>query len=244
MVILPNQKSESRAVIVIPARMASGRLPGKPLLEAGGKPLVHHVYDRAKRTVACRVVVTSPDREVCRYCDANGMAWFPSRPDCPSGTHRVAEVAARFKLDANVGLVVNWQVDEPMLDPADVDGLIRKHVLGYHREAVTITAPIDEGQARDENTTKAIELADGRVQWFSRAPMRGAVGHCGIYTFWLSMLLTLGNLRPSRHSEAEGLEQLTWLENGYAVRAHRIESLPPSINTEEDFRTWKRLVED
>lgn len=238
--ILPKGVAKPKTIVIIPARLDSKRLPRKPMLMAGGKPLVHHVYDRAKRTIADNVIVTSPDKEICQYCQLNRLTWFPSSVDNPTGTHRCAEVLSRMKCE--IDLVVNWQVDEATLEPADVDELIRLHRVMGSVAVMTIAAPLDPDLAEDENVVKAIVL-QGEARWFSRAPMRAAMGHCGIYSFKRSTLEAVGQWNPTIHSRVESLEQLAWIEHSLPILVHRIDGLPLAINTESDYRTWKGLVE-
>ncbi len=238
-----------KKIIMIPARMDSKRLPGKPMLVAGGKPLVHWTYERAKRTEADYVIVATPDREIGRYCREHGLIFWPTRKDHPTGTHRCAEVLEELQRGpSEIGVVVNWQVDEPLVEPGAVNRL-----MGVFRGAeiriATIVSRDELHGPDDSNTVKAAMSNDHaywnrQVQWFSRAPMLGSVGHCGVYAFCPNMLLGLGGLEPTRLSKAESLEQLAWIEAGFKIGAIETERLPLSINTQADWEEFKRRSKD
>ena len=121
--IIDTDDMKPRIIIVIPARMGSRRLPGKPLLPIDGKPMVQHVYEKARETIADHVIITTPDREIAQFCEDNQLLWMPTHRGFPSGTHRVANIAARFREDVIVDLIVNIQCDEYTFEPDDVDKL-------------------------------------------------------------------------------------------------------------------------
>ncbi len=254
-----NNLKQPKNIIIIPARMASERLPGKPMLMAGGKPLVHWTHDRAKKTKADHVIVTSPDREVARYCRENGLTFWPSSEDCQTGTHRCADVLRYLRRgQPKIDCVVNWQVDEPLADPEAVDRMIhlfgdRARARAMPEVATLVTNMPDDLEAEladpryvDGDVIKAAVGGAGDAYWFSRAPMLGACLHCGVYAFPPDVLEYIGHLQPTRLSQRESLEQLTWIEEALEIQTVRIGNLPPSINTLEDWEMFKskRMVED
>lgn len=239
-------ENDKKVVAIIPARMASSRLPGKPLIDIGGKPLLWHTYMAAK---ACKsiwkVLVTSPDKSVNQYCESNGLTWFPSTPDCPTGTHRCAEVASLMdkKLGADY-IVVNWQVDEPMVEPEWVDELVAACLENSLMDICTLVAPANPELYADRDTVKVAVSERSLCMWFSRVPMAGSEVHCGIYAYTSTVLSNLGKLRSTRLSTAESLEQLAWLEAGWYVKAVRIPRLPLSVNSPGDPERLAATMEE
>ena len=232
---------KGKGIIVIPARMGSKRLPGKPLLQIGKYPLIHHVHERAKQTKADHVIVATPDKEIGRYCQAHSIAWRPTRDDHPTGTHRIEEVFRQMRSDVRIDYVINWQCDEVLLDPKEVDRLIDS--MQTTSAIMTLVAAMEEQHKTDRSTTKAAMGEGGRVHWFSREPMAGARVHCGVYAFCFNTLRRLALLKPTALSRAESLEQLAWIENGFIVESLEMESLPLAVNTEEDFEKIRELME-
>ncbi len=235
-----------RCVAIIPARMASRRLPGKPLMEVGGKALVHWTYDRATGCEEIEnVIVATPDREIGRYCQEHGLFWRPTRDDHPTGTHRCAEVIRQMKRNAdNVDVVVNWQVDEPLVPAKWVHNLVFRLRTLEATGIATITTKWEERNTpEDENMVKAAVTEGGKALWFSRAPMRGARPHVGVYAFRREVLEELEKLSPTKLGEAESLEQLAWLEHGYEIRTIQIPDLCLSINTQWEWLEFRRMVQ-
>lgn len=231
-----------KTAIIIPARMESTRFPGKPMAKADGRPLVHWTYDRAKQTIADHVIVATPDREIARYCDMNGLIWRPTREDHPTGTHRCAEVFEQIKAD--VGLVLNWQVNEPLVEPEDVNRLIESEYITGTLVANPLVGKEACGYHKTNTVKTVMSPINMRCYWFSRAPMAGAYFHCGVYAFLPNVLRALGKQTPSKHSLAESLEQLTWIDHGYAIYGVQIKGkFPLSINTPEDFAEFREVVE-
>ena len=231
-----------KKIIVIPARMASSRLPGKPMLEAADKPLVQWTYERAKATEADHVIVATEDAEIAHHCQRTGMTWMLTTGDHQNGTSRAAEIIAKLKPEIRhgVSVVVNWQVDEPTVEPSDVDKLMAMRISSIgtlvcvnRRAAFAIDDP---------NVTKVV-WSCGRCHWFSRVPMRGAGFHVGLYSFTPFLLQAVSLLKSSRLSVLESLEQLTWIENGFALAPVEIKQLPLSIDTLEDWMKFKQLKE-
>lgn len=234
---------ENETVVVIPCRMDSDRLPGKPLLKAGDRSLVHRVYNRAKQTVADRVVVATSDEEIITHCRMHDLDFCRTKRDHATGTHRCAEVLSQFSLAINIGAVVDWQCDEPQVEPGAVNRLIG--VLHRRFSVIsTLVGPVLSGiSLLDPNMVKVAVSSVGRAHWFSRAPMHCTQGHCGVYAFRSKTLRALGELQPTRMSTAESLEQLAWLEAGFQIDAVDISKLPLAINDQSDWEKFKQLTE-
>jgi len=234
-----------KKIVVIPARMASKRLPGKPMLEAAGKPLVQWTYEQARATIADQVIVATGDAEIVRHCQRNKMTWMLTAGDHPNGTSRIAEVFAKLEpeVQQQSTVVVNWQVDEPMVMPSDANSLMAMRVssigtLVYRR------LPNAAGASHCKSSGLVeVVWSNDRCHWFSHAPMQGAGIHVGLYSFTPFLLRTVSLLKPSRLAVLESLEQLTWLENGFVLKPVEIGSLPLSINTLEDWEKFKWLKE-
>lgn len=232
-------QNKGLTIIVIPARMDSDRLPGKPLLPIGGKPMVRWVYDTAKKTSADYVFITTPDKEVAEYCQENGLSWMPSNKTIPTGTHRVADIASRFMSELKVDFVVNLQADEYEITSQSIDSLIS---FGWRNkfdfDVFTIVAR--EGQKvterADPNVVKAVVSTSNQVFWFSRTTIPGSLLHCGVYMYSKKTLLQMKDIPLTYLSELESLEQLTFLESGFKYGAMVIEQLPRSLNTEDDYK--------
>lgn len=158
-----------RAAIVIPARYGSTRLPGKPLLRATGKYLIQHVYEQATRaTAAAKVIVATDDSRIMAAVQSFGGAAVMTRADHPSGTDRIAEVAAGLDVDA----VINLQGDEPLFDPAELDKLAGLLAADSSVEVATLATPIrDRATYQSPNCVKVVRDAGGRALYFSRSPI-------------------------------------------------------------------------
>ncbi len=233
---------DMKTLAIIPARMDSDRLPGKPLKVVGGRELLVWTYERAKRCQRVdHVLVSTPDEEVASFCKKRRMLWWPTSPLSPSGTHRCAETLEKLKDNAGVDVVVNWQVDEPCVEPYDVDCMIQ-HLRCSTFGVATLVAPVDDKhQPHDENVVKVAVSASGRCLWFSRAPMRGASLHCGVYAFKADTLRRIRRMPPTLLSRAESLEQLTWLEWSVDMLASYVSKLPLAINLPEDCEKFRKL---
>jgi 3-deoxy-manno-octulosonate cytidylyltransferase (CMP-KDO synthetase) len=249
-----------RAVIVIPARRASSRLPGKMLLCAGGKPLIRHVYERAKSArAAAAVVVATDDAEIAAAVRGFGGAAVMTDPAHTSGTARVAEAARA--LDADI--FVNVQGDEPEIDPAALDRLIALQSALKPFAATLACAFPPMARLEDPAAVKAVlgrtvaaPRAAGECRealYFTRAlapfPRDGAPDrsdyhlHVGVYAFRADALQAFARAGESRLERIEKLEQLRILEMGERIIAALTPSAAPGIDTPEDFAAFRARIE-
>lgn len=241
-------------IIIIPARMASKRFPGKPLEKANGKPLLKWTYEAARKVEsASMVVVATSDKEIANACLDLGMNF--ARVDdtgITTGTQRCARALRTLPASVDlkkVRVVVNWQVDEPMVDPSDVDFLIRMMKTRLHADTKTLCARPTAGTKKgsdtynDPNVVKVV-IFNGRCHWFSRAPMANCNFHIGVYGFNPGTLSYLEHLEETEYSEAEGLEQLAWLQHGQVIRPVMAAKIPLAINTKADMNYFRKLVQN
>jgi 3-deoxy-manno-octulosonate cytidylyltransferase (CMP-KDO synthetase) len=237
-----------KTAIIIPARYASTRLPGKPLLRETGKYLIQHVYERAcaVRNVGA-VVVATDDSRIASAVERFGGCYVMTRRDHPSGTDRVAEVASG--LDAE--LIVNLQGDEPLIDPASLELLTDLMARDASAVMATLAVPIrNEEQWRNPNCVKVVCDETGRALYFSRSPIpfvRDGVPnfaakpprflqHLGLYAYRREFLLRLASLPPAPLELAEKLEQLRVLALGLPIQVGVVEQTGLGVDTYDDYR--------
>jgi 3-deoxy-manno-octulosonate cytidylyltransferase (CMP-KDO synthetase) len=236
-----------RSVAIIPARYASSRLPGKALLEIGGKTMIEHVYRRASEAKSVESVwVATDDERIAEAVRAFGGRVVMTRADHPSGTDRIAEAASGLECD----VVVNVQGDEPMLDPAVIDAVVRP--LAERPELVMSTVAVPIGEARDVADPAAVKVvldASGHALYFSRLPIpfyrSGADGlhlkHLGLYAYRKEFLLRYASLSPTPLERAEQLEQLRVLEHGYRIHVSVTDHDAIGVDTPEDLERVRAL---
>jgi 3-deoxy-manno-octulosonate cytidylyltransferase (CMP-KDO synthetase) len=237
---------------VIPARYAASRLPGKPLADIAGRPMVEHVYRRAAaaRGVTA-VIVATDDERIAKAVAGFGGRWVMTRPDHASGTDRIAEVARDLTCD----LIVNVQGDEPALAPTAIEQAIAP--LAADRSVVmgTLGSPLDDASdPQNPHVVKVLVDRQGFALYFSRAPVpyrreAGAPGsavlrHVGLYVYRRDFLLTLASLPRTPLERAESLEQLRALEHGYRIRVVETAYQSLSVDTPEDLERVRRLAAD
>ena len=230
--------------VIIPARYASTRYPGKPLIDLAGKPMVVHVCERAKKSGAAAVHVATDDKRIADAVRKHGHSVVMTRADHESGTDRLAEAAQLLKLRAE-HIVVNVQGDEPLIEPALIRDLAG--VLAKRREAAMATACHaihDEATARNPNVVKVVLDAAGYALYFSRAqiPFPRAAGathyrHAGIYAYRVRFLREYAALPPAPIERAEALEQLRALWHGHRIVVVVSETdIPPGVDTPQDLQ--------
>jgi 3-deoxy-manno-octulosonate cytidylyltransferase (CMP-KDO synthetase) len=246
--------------VVIPARYPSTRLPGKPLRMLAGKPMVQHVYERACASGAAEVIVATDDDRVVQACLAFGAPVLMTDPNHPSGTDRLAEVAALCGWK-DEQIVVNVQGDEPLLPSANVAQAAQLLVADAGAAIATLATPIRSlHEFMDPNAVKVVAAANGRALYFSRAPIPWlrdsapagmesqtsfgtALRHVGLYAYRVGALRQLAAWAPSPLELAERLEQLRAMENGLAIAvAVAVEAPGPGVDTEADALAVERLL--
>lgn len=242
--------------IVIPARLASTRLPNKPLADLGGKPMVVRVAERARLSGASEVIVATDAPTIAAACADHGVAAVMTLATHPSGTDRIAEVARKLQWPDDA-VVVNVQGDEPLIEPE----LIAATAARIDAETPMATAAHPIGSAEDlfnPNIVKVVLDARGRALYFSRAPIpwersafatrpavlpKGyeALRHIGIYAFRNHFLQAYSSLPASPLEKAEALEQLRVLWHGYAIAVHVCQSVPVAgVDTPDDLERVRR----
>ncbi|NQT88408.1 3-deoxy-manno-octulosonate cytidylyltransferase [bacterium] len=240
----------ANVAVVIPARYASVRLPGKPLLKDTGKYLIEHVYERAlQATRVDAVLVATDDERVREAVEGFGGNVAMTSGAHRSGTDRVAEAAQ--KLDADI--IVNVQGDEPEIDPAAIDMAVA--LLDRHHDAhiSTLAVPTDNAdRIRDPNVVKVVVDGSGFALYFSRAPIPASkaypdfppgerhvyLTHVGLYAFRRDFLFRFASLGPSPLETYESLEQLRALECGYRIAVGVCNYHALGIDTPEDYAAF------
>jgi 3-deoxy-manno-octulosonate cytidylyltransferase (CMP-KDO synthetase) len=243
-------QSDSGAVVVIPARMASTRLPGKPLLRRTGKYLVQHTWEQARRVRgASAVVVATDDQRVADAVRGFGGEAVMTSPDCPSGTDRVAEAVAERTED----LVVNVQGDEPEFDVASVEALLEAMRGDPSLPLGTLAVVASDEERERPSAVKVVVDREGDALYFSRSaipfhrdlrpgetPVPPVLRHVGIYVFRREAVRAFARLSPTPLEQAEKLEQLRALEHGWRIRVLTGRRAPPGIDTPEDYESFVR----
>jgi 3-deoxy-manno-octulosonate cytidylyltransferase (CMP-KDO synthetase) len=247
--------------IVIPARYASTRLPGKPLLPIAGKPMLQWVHERALRAGAAQVLVATDDERIATVAEGFGAQVVMTAASHETGTDRIAEVAALQRWSDDV-MVVNLQGDEPLMPQALLQQVAGLLATDTQADIATLAAPVAGLSAfLDPNVVKVVGDARGRALYFSRAPIPwnrdaapaglgsqsrhdGARRHIGLYAYRVRALRRLAALPPSPLERLEKLEQLRALENGLSIAVADAVELPgPDVNTPEDLaRVAERLL--
>ncbi|KQU90161.1 3-deoxy-manno-octulosonate cytidylyltransferase [Variovorax sp. Root318D1] len=240
--------------VLVPARLASTRLPNKPLADIAGLPMVVRVAQRASQSGATRVVVAGDDPSIVAACMAHGVDAILTRQDHASGTDRLAEACEQLGLDGD-DIIVNVQGDEPLIDPALIDAVAA--TLAAHPEAAMSTAAHEIDSLDDflnPNVVKAVLDATGNALYFSRAPIPwwrdGSSGgappavlpsprplrHIGIYGYRAGFVRKFPSLSSAPIEATEALEQLRALWHGHRIAVHVSQVAPgPGIDTPEDL---------
>jgi 3-deoxy-manno-octulosonate cytidylyltransferase (CMP-KDO synthetase) len=243
--------------VVIPARYASTRLPGKALLTIAGKPMIQWVYERACASQAHEVLIATDDLLIVSAAHSFDAETVMTSTDHESGTDRIAEVA-RLQGWADTDIVVNVQGDEPVIPPASIDQVAALLEAHPGAQIATLATPItSQAEFMDPNAVKVVTDTQGRALYFSRAPIpwdrdgakagkqsfAGARRHVGIYGYRVSGLLRMASLRRTVLEQHEKLEQLRALENGLEIRVADSVELPgPDVNTAADLERVTSLL--
>ena len=242
-------------LVVIPARLGSTRLPRKPLADIHGKPMIVRVAERAMQSAAHSVIVATDAPEIQAVCDEYRIECLLTRDDHLTGTDRIAEIAQQLKLPDNA-IVVNVQGDEPLI-PAALINQVAQALADHPASAIATVAVViaDPAEVANPNVVKVVLNRAGEAMYFSRAGIpiiRDAssaattehLRHLGIYAYRADFLQAYTRLEPAPPEQAESLEQLRALWNGYRIQVHVASQAPPAgVDTEDDLErirsSWK-----
>lgn len=246
-------------IAIIPARAASTRLPGKPLLDIAGKPMVVRTAEQAAKSMATRIIVATDDTAIQAAVQKHGVDAVLTRSDHATGTDRLAEVVTALGLGDD-DIVVNVQGDEPLVDPQQINNVAA--LLGDNPQAAMATCAMriaDDKALFDPNVVKVVCDHNGRALYFSRAPIpwardaladggqRLATGlpalhHIGLYAYKTHFLKKFPTLDVGPLERFESLEQLRALENGYAIIVGATDAPPTAgVDTQADLIRVRQL---
>lgn len=238
----------ARILGVVPARYASSRFPGKALAVLAGKPMIQHVYERACQSrYLSEVIIATDDERIFAASRRFGAPVRMTRPEHPSGTDRVAEVASVDK----AAIVVNIQGDEPLIDAAAIDAATLSLIQDAEIPMGTLKKRIeDPREVANPNVVKVVTDLAGNAVYFSRSPIpyvRDEITvyykHIGLYVYRRDFLLAYSNLPIGPLEQAERLEQLRALENGHAIRVVETEYDSLGVDTPDDLERVRALFE-
>jgi 3-deoxy-manno-octulosonate cytidylyltransferase (CMP-KDO synthetase) len=248
----PRLRIRSTSYVVIPARLASTRLPRKLLLSETGKPLVQHTYEAAQRAAKpSGLCVAADHQDIAAAVRTFGGEVRMTNPDCQSGTDRVAEIAAALP---DVDILVNVQGDEPELAGSSIDRVIGLLEENPDMVMSTLATPIRKRALLDDpSCVKVVFDGRGRALYFSRSPIPHVRSwsdellsanppnfylHIGLYAYRRDFLLSLAALERTRLEKLESLEQLRVLENGFAIGVGVVDEATVGIDTPDDYRAF------
>jgi len=238
---------------IIPARYASTRFPGKPLVDIAGKSMIQRVYEQAKKCAQLyEAIVATDDDRIFEHVQGFGGKAVMTSTDHQSGTDRCAEVAANFP---EYDVIINIQGDEPYIDPVQISKLISCFNDTDTQLATLIKKVLNEQELHNTNSPKVIVNKDSEAIYFSRSPLPHIRGqepqswlqhftyfkHIGIYGYRADILKHITKLPVSPLEKAESLEQLRWIENGYKIRVAETEIETIAIDTPEDLKKLSEL---
>lgn len=233
------------SVIVIPARMASTRLPGKPLADIHGRPMIAWMADIARRANAGPVLVAAAEDEVAEAALKAGANVTLTDPDLPSGSDRVHAALKAFDPQGRYDVAVNLQGDMPTMRAPDVTRAVAALRDGADI-ATLVSASSDPADRDNPNVVKVIRAADGRCLAFTRAPAPWGEGpierHVGIYVYRREALARFVAAPPSPLEQREKLEQLRALEMGMTIRADAIDDFPKGVDSPADLDLARRIL--
>ncbi len=236
-----------KSLAIIPARYDSTRFPGKPLVLISGKPMIYWVYQQCLRAGFNEVVVATDDQRIVEAVSSFGGKVQMTRADHPSGTSRCMEVSASL---AQYDIVINVQGDEPLVDPMDLNRLIRSIELGA--SIASLYEQISADEADNPNNVKVVLDKDMNALYFSRSlipyPRVGGEQvpykkHVGVYAFNRSVLESLSELPTGTLSEIESLEQLNWMEEGFRIKMFLTEMKNIGVDTPEDLEELQNRID-
>jgi 3-deoxy-manno-octulosonate cytidylyltransferase (CMP-KDO synthetase) len=243
--------AEPNVIVVIPARYGSTRMPGKPLVPIAGKPMIQHVFERAKQAQTVqRVLVATDDQRIFDAVQGFGGEARMTRADHRTGTERIAEVAAHEAGE----VFANVQGDEPLIDPGAIDTAVAALLEEPPAQIATVATAIRHaGDIMDPNVVKTVLDFEDTALYFSRAPIpwiRDTAQkihvkywkHLGLYVFQRDALLEFPTLPQGELEKIEQLEQLRWLENGWRIRVAEVAHDAVSVDVAEDVERVEKLM--
>lgn len=239
----------NKIAIVIPARYASTRLPGKPLLEVDNKPIIQWVYERAKSSrLAGKVIVATDDTRIIDAVNKFGGEVVMTSSEHQSGSDRIAEV---IKKDENIEIVVNVQGDEPLITPESIDKAIEALINDENLEISTLIRELkNHEEVTNPNLVKVVFDNSNKALYFSRSPIPYPrnnsdvkyFGHIGLYAYRRKSILSMTSMPQSSLEITESLEQLRALQNGMKIGVIEVDYSPIGIDTPEDFEKFKEIL--
>ncbi len=238
-----------KVACIIPSRYASTRLPGKPLRMIAGETLVHRVYERALLAKIPDTVIVATDHEsIEAEVKSFGGKVVMTSPDHPTGTDRLAEVAANL---SDYDIIVNVQGDEPFIDPDVIDGLARDLMDHEDLCMATVATPLHEDEYEDASAVKVVVNQKGEALYFSRSLIpyprhdfaNPPLKHVGIYAYRRDFLLAYAKMAQTPLEKTESLEQLRALEMGYKIGVIKVDTEDIGIDTEADLKKANELFE-
>ncbi|MCR4378435.1 MAG: 3-deoxy-manno-octulosonate cytidylyltransferase [Rhodospirillales bacterium] len=241
----------SSPLVIIPARMASTRLPGKPLADIAGLPMIVQVLKRATEAAIGPVVVACAEAEIQRAVEAHGGRAVLTDPNHPSGSDRIFEALQRIDPQGNHDIIVNLQGDLPVIDPQVVQAVLKPMADPGVDIATLVAEIVDEEEKTNPNVVKAVlGFSPGsdvaRALYFSRATVPANDGplyhHIGIYAYRRAALERFVALKPGVLENREKLEQLRALENGMRIDAARVDTVPFGVDTPADLDRARTLL--
>ncbi|NND81929.1 MAG: 3-deoxy-manno-octulosonate cytidylyltransferase [Gammaproteobacteria bacterium] len=237
-------------IVVIPARFASTRLPGKPLLDIGGKPLIQHVVERANESDAARVILATDDERIAEAASNFDCETCMTRADHLSGSDRLEEVVQTLAITDPTS-VVNVQGDEPFVPARLINNVAAALTRAPDAAMATAAHRLREiDDFHDRNVVKVVFDQHGRALYFSRSPIPfGAIDqawrHIGIYAYRAEFLKRYGQLNPSALEHAESLEQLRVMDNGETIMVQAVDyDSGIGVDTEQDLEQARKIAQD
>lgn len=239
---------EKQTAVIIPARYASNRLKGKPLIEVGGKPIIQWVFEKAvQATLADRVIIATDNRQIYETALMFGAEAEMTLESHNSGSDRIAEVAERHP---EIGYIVNLQGDEPMIDPDNIDKVIRLVKFDDADVSTLVTEVKDKKDIENPNLVKCVFDNNNYALYFSRSKIpferneghSKFYGHIGIYGYKRDALFAMTNASQTPLELTESLEQLRVLQMGMRIKVDLVDNRPIGIDTIEDLNNFKAQI--
>lgn len=243
-----NQNMDNQIITIIPVRLASTRLPNKPLADICGKTMIHRVYEQAKKANLGEVLIACDGEEIANEAKRIGAKFVMTDPNLPSGTDRIYQALCEF--GGNFKVVVNLQGDLPNIDPSIIS-IAASCALKDDCDIATLACPIRTiEEVLNPNIVKIARAQNGRALYFSRSPIPYSkdiipeqyLHHIGIYAYKKSALEKFVTLSPSTLEKRESLEQLRALENNMNIMVKIVDTLPLSVDTSEDLEFVRQFI--